>query len=175
MKQNGDLGLILNQNDNECKIDCYPDTDFAGMYGHEKPTDPACVKSRTGLIITFADCLVLWVSKLQQETALSTIKAEIISLAHNCCKLFPIIDMMNSLGEAIGLPIRDTTMNVLIHEDNMGALVLVRALPPQFTPRGKFYAAKTIWFCEDINKQEIKLLKIDTVEKLGEIFIKGLP
>ena len=25
-------------------IDAYPDADFDGMYGHEKPTDPACAK-----------------------------------------------------------------------------------------------------------------------------------
>jgi hypothetical protein len=41
-----------------CKIDAYPDADFAGMYGHEEHTDPACAKSRTGFIITFADCPV---------------------------------------------------------------------------------------------------------------------
>ena len=102
-------------------------------------------------------------------------EAEIIALAHSCRELFPIIDMTNSLGEAIGLPIRDTTMNVSIHEDNAGALVLARTLPPQFTPRRKFYAANTIWFCEEINKRGIKLLKIDTVEQLGDIFTKGLP
>ena len=175
LKQTRDCSLILNPNDLKCKIDCYPDADFAGMYGHEKPTDPACVKSRTELIITFADCPVLWASKLQQETALSTMEAEIIALAHSCRELFPIIDMTNSLGEAIGLPIRDTTMNVSIHEDNAGALVMARTLPPQFTSHSKFYATKTIWFCEDINKQGIKLLKIDTVEQLGDIFMKGLP
>ncbi len=83
--------------------------------------------------------------------------------------------MMNSLGEAIGLPIRDVTMNVSIHEDNAGALVLAKTFSPQFKPCSKFYAAKTIWFCEEINKQGIKLLKINTVEQLGDIFTKGLP
>ena len=60
--------------------------------------------------------------------------------------------MTNSLGEAIGLPIEYKTMNVPIHEDNAGALVLTRTLPPRFTPRSKFYAAKMIWFWEEINK-----------------------
>ncbi len=39
-------------------------------------------------------------------------EVEIIALAQSCCKLFPIIDITNSLGEAISLPIGDTTMNV---------------------------------------------------------------
>lgn len=174
LKLTEDRGLVLNPNSEVCKIDGYPDADFAGMYGVEKPDDPACVKSRTGFIITFADCPVLWVSKLQTETALSTMEAEIIALAHCCRELFPIIDITMSLGDAVGLPIGDTTLNVSVHEDNAGALVLAKALPPAFTPRSKYYAIKTIWFREEIVKRGIKLLKIDTVEQLGDLFTKGL-
>jgi hypothetical protein len=58
----------------------------------------------------------------------------------------------------------------------LGALVLAETLPPQFTPtpRSKYYATKTIWFCEEIHKWGIKLLKIDTTEQLEDIFTKGL-
>jgi len=127
-----------------CKIDAYPDADFAGMYGHEEHTDPACAKSRTGFIITFAECPVLWQSKLQTETALSTMEAEIIALSACCRELFPIIDMVSSVTNSVNLPIGKTTMNVSIHEDNSGALVLCKTLPPQFTPRSKYCAIKTI-------------------------------
>jgi hypothetical protein len=65
-------------------------------------------------------------------------------------------------------------MNVSVHEDNLGALVLAETLPPQFTPRSKYYATKTIWFCEEIHKHGIKLEKIETLEQLGDIFTKGL-
>lgn len=167
-------GLVLNPSSDKCKLDCYPDADFAGMYGHEKPTDPACAKSRTGFVINFADCPVLWCSKLQTETALSTMEAEIIALAHSCRELFPLMDMVGSLGKAVGLPIGNTTMNVSIHEDNAGALVLAKTLPPQFTPRSKYYCTKTIWFREEIVKRGVTLLKIDTVEQLGDMFTKGL-
>ena len=168
-------GLILNPSKDLYKVDDYPDADFAGMYGYEKPTDPSCVKSRTGYVITFVDCPVLWQSKLQTETALSTMEAEIISLSHSCRVLFPICDMTQALGKAVGLPIGETTIKVSIHEDNAGALVLAQTLPPQFTPRSKYYAAKTIWFREKIFKHGIKLLKIDTLEQLGDMFTKGLP
>ena len=66
-------------------------------------------------------------------------------------------------------------MNVSIHENNAGALILAKTLPPQFTPRSKYYVSKTIWFHEEINTRGIKLFNIDTVEKLGDIFTKGLP
>jgi hypothetical protein len=65
-------------------------------------------------------------------------------------------------------------MNVSIHKDNSGALVLAKTLPPQFTPQSKYYPIKTIWFCEEIFKRDVKLHKIDTVQQLGDIFTKGL-
>ena len=175
LKATRDKGLILDPC-KELRIDSYPDADFAGMYGHEVITDPSCVKSRTGFIITVAHCPVLWVSKLQTETALSTMEAEIIALAHSCRELFPIINIVVELGKVVGLPTKDlTTMHVSIHEDNAGALILAETIPPQHTPRSKYYAIKTIWFREEIQKRGIKLLKIDTVEQLGDLFTKGVP
>ena len=115
LKATRDRGLILNPNSDVCKLDCYPDADFSGMYGHELPTDPACVKSRTGFVIKFAGCSVHWASKFQTETALPTMESEINALAHSCRELFPIIDIKKSLGQAVGLPIGDTTINVSIH------------------------------------------------------------
>lgn len=156
------------------KIDCYPDADFAGMYGHEKSDDPACVKSRTGYVITAANCPVSFASRLQVETACSTMEAEVIALAHSCRELFPIMDMVASLSKILHLPDPATSMHVSIHEDNAGALVLAETLPPQFTPRSKHYAIKTIWFREEIVKREIKLFKIDTAEQLGDLFTKPL-
>ena len=59
------------------------------------------------------------------------------ALAHICRELFLIIDITISLGQAVVLPIGDTTMNVSIHEDNSGALILAKTLPTQFTPQSK--------------------------------------
>ena len=47
------------------KLDCYPDADFSGMYGHELPTDTECVKSKTGFFITFYEFPVYWEYKFQ--------------------------------------------------------------------------------------------------------------
>ena len=175
LKATREKGLILNPSQ-DFKIDCYPDADFAGLYGYEQVTDPTCVKSHTGFVITVSDCPVLWQSKLQTETALSTMEAEIVALAHSCRELFPIMDMVQVLGTAVGLPLDEaTSMHVSIHEDNAGALVLGKTLPPQFTPRSKHYAIKTVWFREEIAKRGIELLKIATTEQLGDLFTKGLP
>jgi hypothetical protein len=86
----------------------------------------------------------------------------------------PIIDMGSSLTKSVNLPLEKTTMNVSIHEDNSGALVLAETLPPQFTSQSKYYTIKTIWFFEQICKRGIQLQKINTVKQLGDIFTKGL-
>jgi hypothetical protein len=65
-------------------------------------------------------------------------------------------------------------MNVSIHGVNSGAPVLAKTLPPQLTPRSKYYTIKTIWFREEIFKRDIQLNKIDTVKQLGDIFTKDL-
>ena len=111
---------------------------------------------------------------MQTETALSTMESEINALAHSCRELFPIIDITKPLGQAVGLQIGDTTINFSMHEYNAGALILAKTLPPQFILHSKYYASKTIWFREEINKREIKLLKIETVDLLGDIFTMGL-
>ncbi len=153
LKQTPDRGMVMNVSNDVYKIDAYPDADFAGMYGHENHTDPACAKSRTGFIITFADSPVYWQSKLQTETALSTMEAEIIALSACCRELVPIIDMVHSMAEATNLPVGDTTMNVSIHEDNSGALVLAQTLPPQFAPQSKYYAIKQFGFAKRSSRE----------------------
>ncbi len=83
--------------------------------------------------------------------------------------------MLELLTSLVNLSIGQTTLKLSVHEDNLGALVLAKTLPPQFTPQSKYYAIKTIWFCKKNHKHCIQLLKIVTVKELGDIFTKGLP
>ena len=58
-------------------LDCYADADFAGLFSSSDPDDPKSVESRSGFIlITLGKIPVSWSSKLQSETALSTMEAE---------------------------------------------------------------------------------------------------
>ena len=70
-------------------------------------SDPACAKGRMVFLITLSDCSMVWVSKLQTETALFALEAEIISFALSCCELFPVVDFVVEIGKAIGLPTED--------------------------------------------------------------------
>ena len=59
-----DNGLVFNPS-KKLVVDCYADADFAGLWGNEDPQDPIFDRSRTGFVVTFANCPLLWVSKLQ--------------------------------------------------------------------------------------------------------------
>ena len=83
-------------------------------------------------------------------------EAEIVALASCCRELFPIIDMVNEIGDAVGLRQSERAkMHIKIHEDNSGALVLAQTIPPQFTPRSNHYAIKTHWWREQVIKRGI--------------------
>jgi hypothetical protein len=55
LKQTSECRLVMNPSTDICEIDAYPDANFAGMYRHKKPMDPSCMKSCTGLVISFAE------------------------------------------------------------------------------------------------------------------------
>ena len=88
---------------------------------------------------------------------------DFFALAHNCREFFLVIDMTKFLGKAVGLTTGETIINVSIHEDNAGDLILAKTFPPKFTHQSKYYSANTIWFLEEIVKFGIKLCNIETV------------
>ena len=128
-----------NLDTNEC-----PDAGFAEMWGSKDPLDPISVKRRVGFITTVADCPVLWKSSLMSEIATSMMEVEKVSLAMCCRELFPVINLVKQVGSAVGLPPRERAkIHVTIHEDNSGALILAKTIPPQATPRSKHHAIGT--------------------------------
>ncbi len=78
------------------------------------------------------------------ELEIATLEAEVNALAACMRELIPIMDMVQSLAVAVGIPAGDVNMKVSVYEDNLGALLLAESLPPQFTLRSKYYATKTI-------------------------------
>ena len=111
--------LILDPNDN-LMINCYPDSDFAGLWGHEHPQDPHYAQSHAGYVITLADCPVVWDSKLQTNIALSTMASEYVSLSTACKDLFPIMDVVKEIEAFSRLPIKDESyFHIHVHEETV--------------------------------------------------------
>ena len=61
--------------ENDKGLECFVDADFTGGWSKNESDDPASVYSRTGYIIKYSNCPILWDSKLQSKISLSTIEA----------------------------------------------------------------------------------------------------
>ena len=159
----------------ELNVDCYVDSDFAGLWGYEDDQDLTCVRSRTGYIITIGGCPVLWSSKLQKEIALSTMEAEYIALSTSLKQRILFKRLVESVWDYVGLK-QDTliSINTIVWEDNQGCKILATLEPPRMTPRSKHYAIKYHWFRTQLEPNYIVIKSIDSVEQLADMFTKGL-
>ena len=123
-------------------MNCYADANFAGLFAVEDPQETTSVKSRTGYVLTFAGCPILWVSKLQTEIALSTLHAEYVALSQSLRDLLPvkelIIELLTGMGQDSG-KLRLTSKST-VYEDNNGAIRV--ATCPKLAPTSKFIAVK---------------------------------
>ena len=61
-------------------IECYEDADFADGWNITTSADADNVMSRTGFVITYANCPNYWASHLQTEIAPSLAEAEYIAM-----------------------------------------------------------------------------------------------
>ena len=75
-----DRGLAFKLNDNH-GLECHVDADFAGGWDKENPDDPDNVLSRTGYVVFYAGCPLVWASRMQTEIVLFTAESEYIALS----------------------------------------------------------------------------------------------
>ena len=68
----------------------YVDADFAGGWLQTDADNPKNLMSRTGYVILYAGCPILWSSKLQSEIALSTTEVEYIALSQAVREVIPL-------------------------------------------------------------------------------------
>ena len=70
----------------------------------------------TGYSVTVSNYPVLWKSKFQTETNILTVEVEINEMAHIGKELFPIIYMVDILGQSVGMHFGYATINISINE-----------------------------------------------------------
>ena len=177
LKGTRERGLVMRPT-GEWKVDCYVDADFCGLWGSEDPEDPVVAKSRTGYILLLAGCPLLWVSKLQTETSISTMMAEYVALSSAMRDMLPLKRMVKEVAKVVT---GDENVRVVtksdVFEDNNGALTV--ATSPRITPQSKFFAVKLHFFKEHVQTKqnpggEIEIQKIETQNQLADIMTKGL-
>ena len=96
-------------------IECYMDTDFSGGWNQEEGKDIRLVLSIMGYVSIYANCLIIWTSRLQTEMALSRREAEFIGLSQAIRDLLPFVSLMEDF-EFI-LKIQGDTLTGLVHHN----------------------------------------------------------
>jgi hypothetical protein len=168
-------GMIMKPT-KDLTLDCFADADFAGMFKRSDPNDPKSVKSRSGFVVTLGGIPVSWHSKLQSETALSTMESEYISLSQAMRVLLPMRLLLEEVSTALRLKTDPKSkIKSTIWEDNAACLTLASSDPPRMTPRSKSIAVKYHWFREHLIPGLIEIHAISTQDQAADIFTKAKP
>jgi hypothetical protein len=168
-----DKGLILRLDPTKL-FEVHVDCDFAGNWVREDAmNDPSTAKSRTGYIISYGGCPVIWASKLQTEIVLSSTESEYVGLSESLRIAIVMMNLLNEL-KAFGIPIPKTTPTVFckLFEDNAGAIHLAKV--PKMRPRTRHINQKYHHFREWVKSGLIDILSIDTLEQPADLLTKPL-
>ena len=174
LKKTRDIGIRFNP-DQSRGFECYCDADFSGNWNRDLAhNDPSTAKSRSGWIIYYAGCPIVWASKLQSQVALSTTEAEYIAMSMALRDVLPIMHLVKEMKD-YGFPVLCTEPYVYckVFEDNSGALELARL--PKLRPRTKHINIVYHHFREAVRQGDIKIFPIDTGNQIADVLTKALP
>jgi Reverse transcriptase (RNA-dependent DNA polymerase) len=170
----GTKNLGLTCTINASGSECFSDAHFAGNWNvHEAEYDDSTARSRTGYVIRFAGCPLIWGSRLQTEIALSSTESGYISLSQSLRDVIYIIDLIKELQTA-GFDFGN--LPPIVHckafEDNNGALKM--ATVQKLRPRTKHINVKYHHFRRAVLHGIITLHQISTQDQIADIFTKPL-
>lgn len=152
-------------------IQCYVDTDFAGGWNKDDPNNAQSALSRTGYIVFYAGCPMLWTSRMQTEIALSTTEYEYIACS---TALRDVISLMHLLKDIdLIFPVRQAKPEIHcnVYEDNESCIAMAKNR--QFSPRTKHIAIKYHHFRKYVGAQ-ITIKSIDTKQQTADLLTKPL-
>ena len=173
LKKTCDLGIRFKPNV-EKGFECYCDADFSGNWNKSfADVDPSTAKSRSGWVVFYAGCPIIWASKLQSQVALSTTEAEYIAMSMALRDVIPIMDLIKEMKER-NIPVICTKPYVYckVFEDNSGALELARL--PKLRPCTKHINVCYHHFYEHVQNGLIKIFPIGTEDQIADMLTKAL-
>jgi len=159
------------------------DADFAGRWHCEFSELRDSVLSRSGYVISFCGCPVVWASKLQTEIALSTTESEYIALSTATCDLLPLWRILQDIHNLSFIKLSCNNPNDTISspclppskivEDN-NACITLATTEMHFKPRTEHISIKFHHFHDKIRDGTLTVIKIGTNENIADIFTKPL-
>jgi len=148
--------------------------DFCGLWNRKNAQDdPSTAKSRTGYVVTYAGCPIVWASKLQTDIALSTTETEYIALSQALREVIPLMHLLREFkNNNFHLGSVQPTVHCRVFEDNAGALELANV--PKMRPRTKHINVKYHHFREYVTKGDITVLAVSSEEQVADMLTKPL-
>jgi histone deacetylase 1/2 len=175
LRGNRNKGIYLRPTDDSFTV--WADADFSGNWkkdDDESVHDNSTARSRSGYIISYLGCPILWKSQLQTEIALSSTESEYISLSQALRKTIPLmktVQEMKERGYGVGQTI--PVVHCKLFEDNAGALCLAKA--PAMRPRTKHINVKYHHFRSAVAAGLVTILDIHTDDQLADMLTKANP
>ena len=138
------------------------------------PDDPDTAWSRTGFIIEYAGCPLIWASKMQTLIALSSSEAEYIALSTSLREAIPLMELLHKIRDQ-GFDIKSSkpTVHCKVLEDNSRALEI--ATIHKVRPRTKHLNVQLHHFRQYVEQGDITIHKINTQDQEADILTKSLP
>ena len=169
-------GIIMSPGDLQ-SFECWVDASHAGEWQSEvaeKSVEPTVARSRMGYVFMFANCPILWSSKMQTEIALSTTEAEYMALSMAMRELIPLVKLFEEAKDAgIDVNVNKAVVKCKVFEDNEGAAEITATIH-KFRPRTKHIHLKYHHFREHVNSGLVWIVKVATDEQLADMFTKPL-
>lgn len=166
-----DKGLILRPQPNR-GLEVYVDADFSGNWDPKSPEkDRDTARSRHGYIIMYEGAPILWKSQLQTEIALSSTESEYIGISYALREVIPLMELLREMKK-LKFPILSEVPKIhcKLFEDNSGALEMAKT--HKYRPRTKHLNVKLHHFRDYVERKEISIHKIDTLEQLADYLTK---
>jgi hypothetical protein len=165
-----DKGLIFDPK--EQSFDCHADASFSGEWDREGALeDPDTARSRTGFVISYANCPIIWTSRLQTQIALSSTECEYVSLSTALREVIPLMTLVREMKEQ-GFDMQATRPKIHCRafEDNSGAIEI--ATVHKTRPRTKHINVAYHHFRSYVNSGDITVHDIDTSLQRADMFTK---
>ena len=163
-----DKGLILKPG--KQSFDCFVDASFGDNWNlEEAETEPDTAKSRTGFVINYANCPIIWKSTMQTTIALSSTEAEYIACSNALREVISMMQIVRELKDnGFGMTAMHPKVHCKVFEDNTGAISMVTT--PKMRPRTKHINHVYHHFRHHVANGDISIVYIKSENQPADMF-----
>ena len=105
-------------------FEVYVHANLAGGWDSADSSNADSLLSRTGFVICYAGCPIIWSSKLQTEIALSTTEAEYIAMSKALREALPVQRLAKEINCIVTLYTPTETFCFVFHEYNLSSITM---------------------------------------------------